>query len=97
MMRLRDASNWPPVWSRLGRANAKAAKTLTGEIGVLKEVRCHEDRPGRLYLTVNHDGTAYVGCLLFDDQRFCKHAFEHLQRCYGMAINEIGSSEIIAA
>jgi hypothetical protein len=72
----------------LGRAHARAAKTDTGEIGVLKEVRCYEDRPGRIYLTVDYDRTAYVGCLLLDDQRLCKQAFEHL-RCYGMAIQAV--------
>jgi hypothetical protein len=94
LMRFRDLHNWPPLWVRLGRANAKAAKTLTGEIGVLKEVRYYEDRPGRVYLTVDHNGTAYVGSLLLDDQRFCKHAFEHLRRCYGMALDAVGSSEL---
>jgi hypothetical protein len=79
---------------RLGRAHARAAKTIDGEIGVLKEVRCYEDRPGRVYLTVDHGGTAYVACVLLDDQRFCKHAFEHLRRCYGMAIQAVGSSEL---
>ena len=91
---LRNVCNWPPAWVRLGRAHARAAKTITGEIGVLKEVRCYEDRPGRIYLTVDHDRTAYVGCLLFDDQRLCKHAFEHLRRCYGMAIQAVGTSEL---
>ena len=91
---LRNICNWPPAWVRLGRAHARAVKTVTGEIGVLKEVRCYEDRPGRIYLTVDHGRTAYVGCLLFDDQRFCKYAFEHLRRCYGMDIRAVGTSEL---
>ena len=57
---LRNVCNWPPAWVRLGRAHARAAKTITGEIGVLKEVRCYEDRPGRVYLSVDHDGTTYA-------------------------------------
>ena len=56
---LRNVCNWPPAWVRLGRAHARAAKTITGEIGVLKVVRCYEDRPGRIYLTVDHYRTAY--------------------------------------
>ena len=91
---LRNACNWPPAWVRLGRAHARAAKTITGEIGVLKEVRCYEDRPGRVYLRVDHGGTAYVACVLLDDQGFCQHAFEHLRRCYGMTIEAVGSSEL---
>jgi hypothetical protein len=94
LLTVRSICNWPPAWVRLGRLKGKAPKTLTGEIGVLKEVRYYEDRPGRVYLTVDHNGTAYVGCLLLDDQSFCKHAFEHLRRCYGMAIEAVGSSEL---
>jgi hypothetical protein len=94
--RFRDSSQLAAGMSRLGRINAKAAKTLTGEIGILKQVRCYEDRPGKIYLTVVYHGTTYVGCLLFDDQRFWKKSFEHLRRCYGKAINEIGSSEIVS-
>ena len=56
LIRFRDLRNWPPVWLRLGRVNAKAAKTLTGEIGILKEARCHEDRQGRIYMTVAYNG-----------------------------------------
>jgi hypothetical protein len=78
----------------LGRRHPEAPKTLAGEIGVLKEVRCHEDRPGKLYLTVDHHGTAYVGCLLLDDQSFCKHAFEHLRHCYGLTMDAISRSEL---
>ena len=93
-IKLRNVCNWPPAWVRLGRAHARAAKTITGEIGVLKEVRCYEDRPGRVYLTVDHGGTAYVACVLLDDQGFCKHAFERLRRCYGMTIEAVGRSEL---
>jgi hypothetical protein len=77
------------------RARPNAPKTLTGEFGILKEVRCYEGRPGKIYLTVAYHSTTYVGFLFFDDQRFWKKSFEHLRRCYGMAINEIASSEIV--
>ena len=91
---LRNVCNWPLAWVRLGRAHARAAKTITGEIGVLKEARRYEDRRGRIDLKVDHDPNAYLVCLLFHDQRFCKHAFEHLRRCYGMAIQAVGTSEL---
>lgn len=65
-----------------------------GETGILKQVRYYLDRPGKIYLTMDNRGVVYVGYLLFDDQVFCKHAFEHLRRCYGMAIDTIGGSEL---
>lgn len=84
-IRLRDACNWPPVWVRLGRANAKAPKTLTGEMGILKEVRYHADRRGRIYLTVDNGGALYVGCLVFKNDGFCEKVFEHLRRWFWRA------------
>jgi hypothetical protein len=94
LMRYRGEPNWPPVWVRLGRAKAETAKRLRGEIGVLKEARYYSDRHGKLYLTVEHNGAVYVGCLLFDLQWFCTAVFEHLRHCYGLAICDIGSSHM---
>jgi hypothetical protein len=34
LMKFRDLCNWPPAWARLGSAQGKASKKLTGEIGV---------------------------------------------------------------
>jgi hypothetical protein len=67
---------------------------MRGEIGVLKDVRCHPDRPGRIYLTVEHGGADYVGCLSFKNAAFCEVASAHLRRCYGMFISDIGSSDL---
>ena len=67
---LRNVCNWPPAWLRLGRAHARAAKTITGEIGVLKEVRCYEDRPGRIYLTVDHAMFVPSCCILVPEMDF---------------------------
>lgn len=78
---------------RLGRAYARA-KTVTGEIGVLKDVRCYPDRRGRLYLTVVHGGAVYVGCISFKNAGLCEVALAHLRRCYGMALSDVGSSEL---
>ena len=92
-MKYRGQPNWPPVWVRLGRATGGAPKTLSGEIGRLKDVRYYTDRPGKIYITIDHHGI-YVGCLLFDNYSFCEKMFEHLRRCYGIAISQVGSSEL---
>jgi hypothetical protein len=90
----RDLQNWPPLWVRLGRVGAAKPKTLRAEVGCLHRVRCYRDRPGRLYLTIDHDATIYVGCLLFDDHSFCERAFEHLRHCCGMEIETVGASNL---
>lgn len=84
------------MWVRLGSVKGKAPKTLGGEIGILNHVRSYPDRPGRIYLTIDHEGAVYVGCLFFDDERFCEYMAEHLRQCYSMSIDAVGSSEIIA-
>jgi hypothetical protein len=94
-MRFGGLGNWPPVWVRLGRANAIRAKSLRAEIGNLQEVRRYENRPGKLYLTINYRGAGYVGCLIFDDHSFCERAFEHLRRCCGMEIETVGDLELL--
>jgi hypothetical protein len=94
LMTVRDICSWPPAWVRLGTVKGKAPKTLTGEIGILKEVRCYPDRRGRIYLTIDKDGAVYVGCLLLDNEVFCETLADHLRRCYGMSIEAVGSSEL---
>ena len=91
---LRALCNWPPIWVRLGKVSSTTRKAFAGEIGVLKEVRHHPDRRGRLYLTMVHDRASYVTCLLFENQALCDKAFEHLRRCYVIAVSDVGSSEL---
>jgi hypothetical protein len=93
-MRYAGFRSWPPIWVRLGRAHGQGPKKLKGEIGILTEMRRYADRPGKLYLTVDHDGAAYVGCVFCDDQSFCERLFEHFRPCYGMSIDAIGASEL---
>jgi hypothetical protein len=78
----------------LGRGNAEA-KTVNGEFGILKEARFYPERRGKVYLTIEHNRRVYVGCLVFEKHWFCINAFERLRRCYGMAVSQIGSSELL--
>jgi len=91
---LRNVCKWPPTWVRLGRMDGNGLKIFRGEIGVLKDVRRHPDRPVRIYLTVDHGGADYVACVPFKNPGLCDMAFEHLRRCYGMIISDVGSSEL---
>jgi hypothetical protein len=94
LMIFRRLRNWPPTWVRLGSVKGNAPKTLSGEVGILKQVRSYPDRRGRIYLTIDHDGAVYVGCLLFDNEDFCEEMAEHLRQCCSMSIEAVGSSEI---
>jgi hypothetical protein len=92
LMCYRGTRNWPPVWTWIG---GPANKRPQGEIGILRKVSLSKIQPfNRCYLYVNHDGSSYVGSLLFDDAAFGKHIAEILRFCGNHPIEEIGSLDV---
>jgi hypothetical protein len=91
-MAFNGVPNWPPVWTWIG---GSANKRPQGEIGVLRKVSLSKVQPfNRCYLYVKHDGSSYVGSLLFDDADFCKHIAEILQFYCSRPIGEIGNLDV---
>ena len=92
LMRYHGLSNWPPAWSWIdGLEN----KYPIGEIGILKSVvQSHVLPANRCFLTIDHEGSSYMGCLLFDDIAFCRQITEILQSYCNRSISDIGSSDI---
>ena len=65
LMTYRGLHNWPPVWSCTDGRNQHPK----GEVGTLKAVfRSDMQPPNRCFLLISHEGSEYLGCLLFDDQ-----------------------------
>jgi hypothetical protein len=93
-MSFQGTPNWPPVWVSSKDVWKNLRQVLHGEIGILKQVLRDPDRCDRIYLLVDHEGAEYVGALLFDEDEFCIQIAVYLQRCYGLSIATIGSSEI---
>jgi hypothetical protein len=92
LMCYRGTRNWPPVWTWIG---GPANKRPQGEIGILRKVSLSKIQPfNRCYLYVNHDGSSYVGSLLFDDAAFCQHIAEALRLWCNRTIAEIGSLDL---
>ena len=58
--------------------------------------RCFESvlDKSRCYLTIRHEGQAYIGVLRFDDSNFCKEISDLLEHNNGRAIHEIASMEL---
>jgi hypothetical protein len=82
-------SNWPPAWTWIGGAENKQP---LGEIGILKEVTLTQITPAdRCYIYIEHEGSEYIGCLLFDDPTLCKEIANLLQCYCNRPIAEIGS------
>jgi hypothetical protein len=94
LMSYRGHAMWPPIW--VYGLGAKTEKQPRGEVGLLKEVRYYATKPGRLFLTIDHEGEEYTGCLLLDDDQFCAKLAELLKNHYGARLDDIGSLDIPA-
>jgi hypothetical protein len=91
LMSYRGIPNWPPVWSR---GYFDQAKTVHGEVGILKGIVTHEALPNRCYLAIDHEEREYVGSLLFDDAAFCSQVAHLLEFYRGCSIKEIGDVDL---
>jgi hypothetical protein len=84
--------NWPPVWIwREGGENEHP----NGEVGILKAILLSRIQPAdRCFLLISHQGSEYLGCLLFDDPAFCKQIAQLLRSYCNRPIAETGSLEV---
>src|SRR5262245_18385011 len=92
LMRYHGLSNWPPAWSWIdGLENIHPAV----EIGILKSVQLSHVLPAnRCFLSIDLDGSLYMGCLLFDDIAFCRQITEILQSYCNRSISDIASLDV---
>jgi hypothetical protein len=84
--------NWPPEWTWV---DGQPDKHPRGEIGMLQSVVIsHAQPPPRCFLYIEHEGSSYMGCLLFDDHNFCREVVRLLERCCNRSIAEIGGIDV---
>ena len=81
--------NWPPMWSR-----KDGSGNMHGEVGVLKYVYANERVSNKCYLVMEHENSAYVGCLIFNDQSFCAQVSTILREQTGRPIEKIGDLDL---
>lgn len=92
LMSYHGIQNWPPQWTWVG---GQPDKHPRGEIGVLQSVLIsHAQPPPGCFLYIEHEGSSYMGCLLFDDPNFCREVVPLLERHCNRAIAEIGGIDI---
>ena len=92
LMRYKGVPSWPPVWTWTdGLENTRPR----GEIGILKAVALSNVQPAdRCFLCIEHEGSSYIGCLLFDDSTFCGQLATLLQNHCNRRISDIGSLDL---
>ena len=92
LMSFRGIRNWPPVWAWTSGLENKRPR---GEVGILKDVSLTKIKPAnRCYLYIDHEGSSYIGCLLFDDPTFCRHIAQVLHFRCNRPIADIGSIDL---
>jgi hypothetical protein len=92
LMSYHGMPNWPPVWTYTSGPENKRPR---GEIGVLKAVAQSTIQPAdRCFLYIEHEGSTYIGCLLFDQSVFCHQVVKLLQGHCNLRIAEIGNLEV---
>jgi hypothetical protein len=93
LMTYRSGNNWPPEWTWVSGERKNLG--LSGEIGKLVDVTPSKlDPHGKCFLTIEHEGTSYVGCLLFDDGPFCQQISRLLQRYVRYPLEYIGGIDL---
>jgi hypothetical protein len=92
LMRYHRLSNWPPAWFWIGGLENKRP---SGEIGIFKSVELSTIEPAnRCFLSIDYEGSSYMGCLLFEDHAFCDQIVKLLRGYLNRPIAEIGSLDL---
>jgi hypothetical protein len=92
LMQYHGVPSWPPVWTWVDRLENK---TPRGEVGVLIWASLGGSQPpDRCYLLMDHEGSSYMGCLLFDDHAFCRYIAHFLENYCHRRIAEIGGIDL---
>jgi hypothetical protein len=91
-LRYKGLCNWPPGWLWIDGVENKHPR---GEIGILKAAKLSNVLPAtRCFLEIDHEGSSYMGCLQFDDDKFCRYVALFLESYCNHFIAEIGSLEL---
>jgi len=91
LMTYRRLPNWPPAWLCTDGYDQHPK----GEVGTLKAVfRSDMQPPNRCFLLTTHQESEYLGCLLFDDQAFCRQVMELLKARCNRSVAEIDSLDL---
>ena len=80
---------WPPIWAKF-----KGVGVASGEIGYLEHVRIRAELQACLFLTIDHEGSKFMGSMTFDDSAFCLQLCELLKSKIGLSIKEIGDLDL---
>jgi hypothetical protein len=92
LMSRNGVPSWPPLWTWVeGQENTYPK----GEVGMLTWVGLTGIQPvDRCYLLMDHQDSSYMGCLQFDNDKFCRYIAHFLENYCHRPIGEIGSLDV---
>lgn len=94
LMVYKRASNWPPVWTKVG-GRKETADRFQAEAGVLLDVMWpHIEPHNRFHLIMEYGKAQYIGTLLFNDPSFCREIFKLFQGYCRQPIERLGSLDL---
>jgi hypothetical protein len=85
-------SAWPPIWVSL---DGEKIARLTGEVGILREVRMDKFNQDKCFLVIEHNGLKFTGCLMFNDRSFCLQMYRLLVDHCDEAIRDIAELDLV--
>ena len=84
--------SWPPTWILI---KGPGASRLTGEIGMLTELRVSDSQSARrCFLCMNYEESLYLGCIFIADVTFFDQIVKIFMDCLNHPISEIGSIDV---
>ena len=91
MMTYFGFSRWPPIWIDY---KGLSESNLRGEVGVLRNARCYPYNHRQIFLTIEHQGADYTGCLHLEYETLGDSILAFIQNCIVMTIESIGGLEV---
>ena len=91
MMSIFGYALWPPIWID---CQGIRESTLRREVGVLRKIRNSPYNVRQIFLTMEHEGVMYTGCLSMQYEFLGEYMGNFFDYCTGMTIETIGSLEI---
>jgi hypothetical protein len=91
MTRKSGMPTWPPKWTT---TRTDADDRPVGEIGTLQQPLMNELIKTKIFLFIDHNGSRYMGMMVFDDPKVCSEIFDLLKTNIGRSIKEIGGMDL---
>ena len=77
---------WPPIWLRTSGKITMAV----GEVGILQDVRAHDEISSNCFLFIEYNGATFVGRVSCDSSELCRNLVELLKSHRGESLESIG-------